>query len=263
MNNIYDFNDYVNNNNEEMSKFLNDFQEILETPDELFDELYPIMKEELIKTSKSDEYKKELKNKFSFSVNEEEIVNSLNKCKDYLNSEEVKTNLSKNKIEFINLILDLSAEGIKGIPYREKVEIFVEKCHDNARIPTYANPTDAGCDVYAIENTVIPAGKTKIIPTGLKVAVPAGWMLSVRPRSGMSAKTNIRVANAPGTIDSGYRNEVGIILHNTGTTDYTINEGDRIAQFVVELSPMIKFSIVEDINSINGNRGGGFGSTGK
>ena len=76
MNNIYDFNDYTNNNNEEMSEFLNDFQEILETPDALFDELYPIMKEELIKTSKSDEYRKELKNKFPFSVNEEEIVNS-------------------------------------------------------------------------------------------------------------------------------------------------------------------------------------------
>lgn len=270
MSNIYNFGDYSNeietNTNVDIdnSPMWNQFKEILDTPDDIFDEIFPYLKEEAIKASKSKDYEKLLAYSFPKNISEESVLEDIDKCKDYINNSDIcKVNLSNAKREFITFLLDLTADAIKEVPYREKVEIFVEKCHENAVIPTYANPTDAGCDVYAIEDTVIFAGETKIIPTGLKVAVPGGWMLSVRPRSGMSAKTNIRVANAPGTIDAGYRNEVGIILQNTGKSDYTIKKGERIAQFIVEVSPMIKFTPIEDINSIGGDRGGGFGSTGK
>lgn len=272
MNNIYNFENYSNqieteaNANIDMDNntMWDQLKEILDTPDDIFDEIFPYLKEETIKASKSKDYDEFLAKSFPKNISEESALEDINKCKDFINnSDACKFTLSNTKKEFITLLLDLTADAIKEVPYREKVEIFIEKCHENAVIPTYANSTDAGCDVYAVEDTVIFAGETKIIPTGLKVAVPGGWMLSVRPRSGMSAKTNIRVANAPGTIDAGYRNEVGIILQNTGKSDYTIKKGERIAQFIVEVSPMIKFTPIEDINSIGGDRGGGFGSTGK
>lgn len=261
MSNIFNFEDYKNTtNNSAIEKMITEF---LELPDDIFEEAWPAIKEELIKTTKTKEFEKEVKDSFPQNISIASTKEGILKAIEYFKSPEVTENLIQSKIDFLNFLLYTTLDVIEGVPYREKVEIYIEKCHENAKIPSYANPTDAGCDVYAVEHTTINPGETKIIPTGLKVAVPAGWMLSVRPRSGMSAKTNIRVANAPGTIDAGYRNEVGIILHNTGTTAYEINIGDRIAQFVIEVSPMIKFVSVDDINSIEGNRGGGFGSTGK
>jgi len=96
-----------------------------------------------------------------------------------------------------------------------QVDIKVEICRENIQLPEYANPGDAGIDIYAAEDVTINPGETKIIPTGLKVAIPTGYEIQVRPRSGLSAKTPLRVPNSPGTIDAGYRDEVGVILTNT------------------------------------------------
>jgi dUTP pyrophosphatase len=85
---------------------------------------------------------------------------------------------------------------------------------EEAKVPTYARAGDAGLDVYAIEEMDIKPGETIIAKTGIKVVVPRGYELQVRPKSGRSAKSKLRVANAPGTIDSGYRDEIGIILEN-------------------------------------------------
>ena len=101
-----------------------------------------------------------------------------------------------------------------------------------------------------------------IVPTGLKVAVPEGWMLLVFPRSGLSAKTGLRLANSPGLIDAGYRDEVGIILHNTAAEDYPIAVGARIAQFVLVPRTEICFAPVDAVAEIGDDRGGGFGHTG-
>lgn len=146
----------------------------------------------------------------------------------------------------------------------ESPQIQFEFCHPNAKLPTYAHPGDAGADVYAVEDTLLPAGSAgTIIPTGLKPLIPEGWMISVRPRSGMSVKTSIRVSNAPGTIDSSYRSPIGIILDNIGFKDYTIHAGDRIAQFVIERSTQATFSKCDSVEEGSaGDRGGGFGSTG-
>ncbi|MHB9026410.1 MAG: dUTP diphosphatase [Armatimonadota bacterium] len=143
------------------------------------------------------------------------------------------------------------------------VEIPIEVCREGAVVPQYARPGDGGMDVVCPIDIVIPAGKTVIVPTGLKVAVPAGWMLLVFPRSGLSVKTGLRVANSPGLIDAGYRDEVGIILHNTSPEDFQIDAGSRIAQFVLVARTETRFIPVDSVDHIGENRGGGFGHTGQ
>lgn len=242
----------------EIEKAANGLLYIFEMPDEMFKMIYPQMKEEFLKTIKNGEFEKEV---FQKGVSEKEKQEAIEGFK-LLRKEFEEEGLIQEKLEFLDMIIESIESIVNSVGYRDTVTVAVEFCHPNAKEPTYANPDDAGCDVYAVENTEIAPGETKIIPTGLKVAIPAGWMISVRPRSGMSAKTGIRVANAPGTIDTGYRDEVGIILHNTGNEIYTINAGDRIAQFVIEPAPMIKFKEVDSVEEIGQNRGGGFGSSG-
>ena len=231
---------------------------IFEMPDEMFKMVYPQMKEEFIKSVKSGEFEKDAFQQGASKVEKEEALNSFKELYNEFKEEGV----CEEKLDFLMTITEAIENIINSIGYRDSVAVAIEFCHENAKEPTYANPDDAGCDVYAVEDTVIAAGETKIIPTGLKVAIPAGWMISVRPRSGMSAKTGIRIANAPGTIDTGYRNEVGIILHNTSNASYEIHIGDRIAQFVIEPAPMIRFKQVDSVAGIGENRGGGFGHTG-
>jgi dUTP pyrophosphatase len=100
----------------------------------------------------------------------------------------------------------------------KEIDVFVEICRDGVDIPQYSRPGDAGMDVCAAEETVIKPGETVIVPTGLKLAIPEGYEIQVRPRSGISLNTPLRIANSPGTIDSGYRDEMGIIIWNTSST---------------------------------------------
>lgn len=163
----------------------------------------------------------------------------------------------------------------------KKVEVCIEICREGAALPKYANPGDAGMDVYAAEEAIIMPGETVIIPTGLKLAIPEGYEIQVRPRSGISFKTPLRLSNSPGTIDSGYRDELGIIMTNTSETYssnmeeilsidskgnlkgiYKVNKGDRVAQIVLQEVPRIAFKLVQSVADIGNDRGGGFGSTG-
>ncbi|HHY06731.1 MAG: dUTP diphosphatase [Clostridiales bacterium] len=146
---------------------------------------------------------------------------------------------------------------------RETIEIYFELCHPEAKMPCYARQGDAGMDVYAVENTLIKPGQTVVVRTGWKVALPCGYELQIRPRSGLSLQTPLRVANSPGTIDAGYRDEVGIILQNTSLEKgYEIKKGERVAQLVLQKVPQIKWVLVENVQAIGIDRGGGFGSTG-
>lgn len=162
---------------------------------------------------------------------------------------------------------------------REKVKIYIEKCREFAVIPAYANLDDAGMDICAALDVTINPGETVIVPTGLKVAIPEGYEIQVRPRSGISFRTKLRLSNSPGTIDSGYRNEVGVIMTNMsnpktalklrtlekdngGHGTYKILKGDRIAQFVLARVPFIEFEETDNVKNIGSDRGGGFGSTG-
>ena len=144
------------------------------------------------------------------------------------------------------------------------VDVYVEICREGVELPAYARQGDAGMDVRAAVDMTIDPMATAIVPTGLKVAIPEGYEIQVRPRSGLSLKTSLRIPNSPGTIDSGYRNEVGIIVWNSSPdTPLEIKAGDRIAQFVLQKVPVINFVPTQDVSQIGEDRGGGFGSTGK
>lgn len=147
---------------------------------------------------------------------------------------------------------------------------------DGATKPFYAHPGDAGMDLRSNVDIDIAPGETKIIKTGFKTAIPTGYEIAIRPRSGLNAKTPLRVAY--GTIDEGYRGEYGVIMTNYSPADtadqvwtiddknkfgtFHIRKGDRIAQIVMSRYVTMDLVEIEDIESVAGDRGGGFGSSG-
>ena len=144
------------------------------------------------------------------------------------------------------------------------VKVLIKKLDPNVKLPHYETIGSSGMDLVAFLKTPIKItpGKSKLIPTGLSIAIPDDTEVQIRPRSGLAAKSNISVLNTPGTIDSDYRGEIKVIIYNHGNDDFIINNGDRIAQMV--LSPVIKMEL-EEVNDLPETlRGeGGFGSTGK
>lgn len=139
------------------------------------------------------------------------------------------------------------------------VRTKVKKFHEEAVLPKYAKPGDAGVDLVAIEDTVIGPGETVIIKTGLGFEIPPMFEMQVRPRSGISVKTKLRVIL--GTIDSGFRGEVGVIVENVGSEAAMVGKGMRIAQAV--LAPVCTAHFVEVDYLGESERGtGGYGSTG-
>lgn len=137
-----------------------------------------------------------------------------------------------------------------------------KRIHPDAVLPAYAHPSDAGMDIRSVADLVIPAGKRALVPTGLVMLLPPMYEAQVRPRSGLALKSGVTVLNTPGTIDSGYRGEVGVILANFGDADFTVKKGDKIAQLVI--APVTQPEIVEtDVVDETDRGAGGFGSTGK
>ena len=141
-----------------------------------------------------------------------------------------------------------------------KITISVD---DESLLPAYASTGDAGCDLRSAGWYLISAGKRVLVRTGVKLALPPGIVALVHPRSGLALKSGITVLNAPGTIDSGYRGEVGVILYNASDWDFVIERGDRIAQLVFQHHLTASFDVVKDTELDETERGeGGFGSTG-
>ena len=141
-------------------------------------------------------------------------------------------------------------------------------CDDEKYLPTYANDTDACMDLKACigENlgTTIESGETRIIGSGIKCAIPEGYVMLMFVRSSIGIKKNLCLANGTGVIDAGYRDEIKIALHNFGENQATIEDGERIAQFMIIPRPKVNLTVVSDDNEFkNGDRGGGIGSTGK
>jgi dUTP pyrophosphatase len=140
--------------------------------------------------------------------------------------------------------------------------IAVKRLSAQAVLPQYQSFGASGFDFHASENVTLEPGETKLVPTGLAFEVPRGQELQVRPRSGLSLKTKLRIPNSPGTVDADYRGEVKIIMENTGDTAHFIQVGDRIAQGVI--CPVIQVQLEEVQELSNTARGeGGFGSTNK
>lgn len=137
---------------------------------------------------------------------------------------------------------------------------FKRLCPD-AVLPAYAHSGDAGMDLRSVDDLEISPGARALVHTGLVMVLPPGWEAQVRPRSGLALKHGVTVLNTPGTIDAGYRGEVGVILANLGDAPFAVKKGDRIAQVVV--APVTTAAVEEtDVVDDTDRGGGGFGSTG-
>lgn len=168
---------------------------------------------------------------------------------------------------------------------KKYIQIPYEKCREGARMPEYAHIDDSGMDLYALEDYTIHPGETKLIPTGLKFAIPNGYELQIRPKSGRCLKTKLRVANTPATIDAGFRGEVCVIVENVEAPiqdityefdndghpvitsilhgeDYYIHKGEKFAQLVLAEVPKASFYLVDKVMEDTERADGGFGSTG-
>ena len=132
---------------------------------------------------------------------------------------------------------------------------------EEVKTPSYANPGDAGLDLYSAESVVLKPGERKVVSSGIKIAVPDGYEAQVRPKSGLAAKHGISVVNTPGTVDSGYRGVVGVILINHGTEDFSIEKNSKIAQMIINKVERADIEEVDDLDDTKRGEGG-FGSSG-
>lgn len=270
--------------------FIDTLIEVLALPDEHFEVLAPGILQN---------YQQSLNN----PTDKLSLVQSLNasgiKAEDLtavflqLDNEIEDTTLSIAKRDFLRQMLMTVVNAVndtEGIAKRV-VPVAIELCHPDAKIPEYAHLSDSGMDVYALEDITVRPGETVLVSTGIKVAIPVGFEIQVRPKSGRALKTKLRVANTPGTIDQGYRDEIKVIIENveppirditTNTIlkengfvdhmeitsieygkDYTIGKGEKFCQLVLCEVPKASFYEVKNVLEVEGeNRMGGFGSTG-
>lgn len=202
-----------------------------------------------------------------------------------VNEIDVITDLTAPKRDFLKKLLrgiDTAISETEGIAKRY-IQIPFVKCHPDAKMPEYAHPDDSGMDVYAVDDYVIHPGETKLIPTGIRVAVPNGYEIQIRPKSGRALKTKMRIANSIGTVDAGFRGELQVIIENIEPpikditydfddngrpiitsilrgSDMTIGKGEKFAQLVLMEVPKAVLFQVENLDDTErGN--GGFGST--
>lgn len=275
---------------ENVNPSLGGFEElaaILALPEEQFILFEPIFIDELQKSFNNISDKLLLTQTLNASgVKVEDLQDSYLKINEEIDGQ-LGAALSRSKRDFLKKMMAITYNAIadtEGIA-KKIIQIPIELCHQDAKIPTYANIGDAGLDIYALEDITIHPGETKLVKTGLKVAIPYGYELQVRPKSGRALKTKFRVANAPGTIDSGYRDEIGVIIDNIEPpikdieytfddkgqpfihsilhgSDFTIGKGEKFAQLVLNEVPKVSFYQVESVAGIGENRGGGFGSSG-
>ncbi len=141
------------------------------------------------------------------------------------------------------------------------MKIKIQKINNDAVVPHYVHKGDAGMDLYSVEEVILAAGERKLIGTGLKFEIPMGFELQVRPKSGLAANFGVTVLNTPGTVDSGYRGEVKVILYNSSKNEYQVKKGEKIAQAVIAKYEEAEIEEVAELSETS--RGdGGFGSTG-
>ena len=142
------------------------------------------------------------------------------------------------------------------------LDVQIVRLDPDLPAPTYAHPGDAGADLVTTVDVTLPPGDRALVPTGIALALPEGYVALVHPRSGLAARHGLSIVNAPGTIDAGYRGEIKVMLINHDpTTTVELRRGDRIAQLVVQRFERVRFVEVADLpDSVRGE--GGYGSTG-
>ena len=257
---------------------------ILDAPDEEFEELSPhflaiftnLMNEPTIESELRLEI---LTKNYTIDILEEEF----NKAIEAIEQIDI---FGEQKKDFLKNICILTVNKIKHIIDDSNASIHIPcQLEEGVQLPVYAHATDAGLDIYARKEITIAPGETRIIGTGIRTAIPEGYAILIQPRSGQSVKTKLRIANTPGLIDSGYRDEIGVIIENIEPPfkdidyefddngeihiksilhgeAYTIAEGQRFAQMRLVQVPKAEFVQVESVGDIGEDRGGGFGSTG-
>ena len=264
--------------------------ELFEKPDEDFALIAPFIKAKIRQGYESKEYQDQmllLMDMYDSSTVEEETY----VLDNFINELKGDTDLSAEKKDVLIYLFECQKEVYQKLREcgRPKIKVKITKLSDKAILPTYAHPTDAGCDIYAAETVTFKPGETKIVKTDLAVAIPPGYEIQIRPRSGMSLKTPMRIPNSPGTIDCEYRGNIGVIMQNINgaiwsepnededelvgeivgfdptAEPYTIHEGDKIGQMVLNEVPMIDWDEVETVEDLGATKrgNGGFGSTGK
>ena len=141
------------------------------------------------------------------------------------------------------------------------MKIMIQKIHKDAKIPEFAHKGDAGTDLYSVDETKISPNEIKLVSTGIKIAIPEGYEIQVRPKSGLALNHGITLLNTPGTIDSGYRGEVKVIMANFGKETFKIEKGSKIAQLILNKIEFPEFELTEELPD-SSRKEGGFGSTG-
>jgi dUTP pyrophosphatase len=156
----------------------------------------------------------------------------------------------------------IAAKGFDSfILHGLSMKLKIKRLCESAVIPQYAHPGDAGLDLVSIESKSIAPGESQLVRTGIAIELPPGTEAQVRPRSGLALKHQITVLNTPGTIDEGYRGEVGVILINHGSQIFQVEPGMRIAQMVIASFITVTLEAVEGLDDSDRSTGG-FGSTG-
>lgn len=224
------------------------------------------------------------KNMNSKGIKVEDMIGTYEDILLKLESADYESIISPSKLDFIKRYIYILINAINEMQNIAYKTIFIPiQVADYGSIPQYAHIGDAGVDVISPIECDIPCGESIIIPTGLKMAIPKGYAMLVQPRSGLSAKTHLRIANTPGLIDSGYRGEIGIIIENNDppikSIDYDfdsngkpiinsivhgspchIEKGQKIAQLRLVKVPIASFKQVDSLDETERGEGG-FGST--
>ena len=281
-----------NNKDTLLDETLAAFAELISQPDEVFDQLAPIILQEVVKSFDDKALCQKLVEEFDTEYVNQDIDEVKEKQIDAI--KQAFSEYSENKVNFLTRLISISFNIYKREKNNDKQSITIPiELSEGVQLPTYFYDGDSGMDVRAIEDIDIAPGETKLIDTGIKVAIPKGYEIQVRAKSGRSLKTKLRMGNSIGTIDSNYRGSIGIIAENIepkikdidyeAIWDYELNaidylkiksitygssihiaKGEKIAQLVLCKVEKANFVQVDNINDIpsDGRADGGFGSTG-
>lgn len=287
---VQNLKDIVGANDEASGELIDQIITLLSLPDEQFEILAPGLIQSYQQTVNNPNDKIALAQSFNAAgLRAEDLTVSFQNFVDEID----KSPLPAIKRDFLKQLIMTIVNAVndtEGIAKRN-VPVAIELIHPNAKIPQYAHISDSGADIYALDDITIHPGETALVPTGFKIALPPGFEIQVRPKSGRAVKTKLRVANTPGTIDQGYRDEVKVIIENIEPPikdiqyeevfnvetekidhlkiksilyggDFTIGKGEKFAQLVLAEVPKASFYRVDKVSDIGEDRGGGFGSTG-
>jgi dUTP pyrophosphatase len=257
---------------------------LLAMPDKDFEIIRPLFQEEMAKAYEDPQAQMMMVKMFAQSgISIDDIVNRSDEVIDELFNQGVE--LSQPKKDFIKFLFTSAANSISSstINPAHVVEIPVVLCRENAKLPTYETNDAGAMDIYSPEEYTIECGETVIIPIGIKVAIPHGYGLLIQPRSGLSSRIKLRVANTPGLIDEDFHKEIGVIVENTDQrvkdvdiyepsdhlelvkkygSPITIGKGERFAQMRLVEIPRVRWRQIEDLGDFKDDHGAGFGSTG-